>query len=195
MPGATARCVALGYTDHETAGSAVTWNAEYAFDVTPTHALIRADRQRLSRPGRDRSFRLRWQPGPRARAFAQLRGGPAHTFTPQQSVKISAFQTDIDDLIDYVVTDFDHLRRAEPEHRRSARARRRGLLAATRATCWNARVEAIYQDPRNLEDDTRLLRRAQGKPDAVAQPAGRPGGARVSTCWPPAIARISAFRP
>ena len=80
--------------------------------------------------------------------------------TPQQSLKISAFQTDIDDLIDFTVLSFDPF---EGENQTVAAARVRGIEAAWEFTgeLWNARVEAIYQDPRNLEDDSLLLRRAQ----------------------------------
>jgi vitamin B12 transporter len=36
-----ARLLALGYTDHETAGERVTWNLDYAFDFTPQAACLR----------------------------------------------------------------------------------------------------------------------------------------------------------
>ena len=50
-----------------------------------------------------------------------------HALTPQQSLKISAFQTDIDDLIDFTVLSFDPF---EGENQNVAEARVRGIEAA-----------------------------------------------------------------
>jgi vitamin B12 transporter len=54
---------------------------------------------------------------------------------------------------------------------------------------WQARLEAIYQDPRDLADDSRLLRRTRESLTAALTRAFGPVQLG-STCWPVATARI-----
>jgi vitamin B12 transporter len=75
-------------------------------------------------------------------------------------VQLSAFQNDIEDLIEFVVTDFTTF---DGINENVDSARIRGVEASWLYTgeAWQARVEAIYQDPRDLSDDSRLLRRTR----------------------------------
>jgi vitamin B12 transporter len=83
-----------------------------------------------------------------------------HTLTPSQSVRVSAFENDIDDLIDFTVLSYDPFIGV---NQNVASARIRGIEATWQyaGKAWQARVEAIHQDPRDLSDDSLLLRRAQ----------------------------------
>jgi vitamin B12 transporter len=75
-------------------------------------------------------------------------------------LSLSAFHTDIEDLIDFTVLSYDPF---EGINQNVAEARIEGIEASWVYTGlhWQARVEAIYQDPRDRADDSRLLRRAQ----------------------------------
>ena len=170
--------LALGYTDHETAGDAFTWNVEYAFDVTPQTRLFALAGSGFRAPDATDRFGFGGNPDLDPESSNNYEAGVRHALTPQQSLKISAFQTDIDDLIDFTVLSFDPF---EGENQNVAEARVRGIEAAWEFTgaLWNARVEAIYQDPRNLEDDSLLLRRAQETLTLVAEPPRRTGRARA----------------
>ena len=71
----TSRCSRSAHTDHETAGSAVTWNAEYgySFNAGRTRAFALAGSGFRAPDATDR-YGYRRQPRARARAVAQLRG-------------------------------------------------------------------------------------------------------------------------
>jgi vitamin B12 transporter len=72
---------------------------------------------------------------------------------------LSAFQNDIDNLVEYVVTDFTTF---EGSNQNVARARIRGLEAGyeIRQESWRMRLEAISQDPEDRDSGEKLLRRA-----------------------------------
>ncbi|MDH4311951.1 MAG: TonB-dependent receptor [Gammaproteobacteria bacterium] len=153
--------LALGYTDHETAGTAVTWNAEYgyAFNAQRTRVYGLAGSGFRAPDATDR-FGYGGNPELQPERSRNYEIGVKHALTPQQSLTLSAFHTDIDDLIDFTVVSYDPF---EGINRNVAEARIQGIEASWVYTgsLWQARVEAIYQDPRDLADDSRLLRRAQ----------------------------------
>jgi vitamin B12 transporter len=153
--------LALGYTDHETAGSEVTWNAEYgyAFNEQRTRVYTLAGSGFRAPDATDR-YGYGGNPGLKPERSRNYEIGVRHALTPQQALALSAFHTDIEDLIDFTVLSFDPF---EGVNQNVAEARIRGIEASWIYTgsLWQARVEAIYQDPRDLADDSRLLRRAQ----------------------------------
>jgi vitamin B12 transporter len=79
---------------------------------------------------------------------------------PGQELWLRAFNNDIDNLIEYVIVDFNTF---EGINRNVARARVRGLEAGYeyRSGDWLFRAEAIAQDPRDHDTDAQLLRRAR----------------------------------
>ena len=66
--------LALGYTDHETAGDAVTWNVEYAFDVTPQTRVFALTGSGFRAPDATDRFGFGGNPDLDPEQFAQLRG-------------------------------------------------------------------------------------------------------------------------
>ena len=153
--------LALGYTDHETAGSALTWNAEYGytFNAGRTRAFALAGSGFRAPDATDR-YGYGGNPLLEPERSRNYEAGVRHALTERQTVELSAFQNDVEDLIEFVVTDFDTF---QGENRNLAQARTRGIEAAWRyaGEAWQAHVEAIQQDPRNREDDSVLLRRAK----------------------------------
>ena len=153
--------LALGYTDHETAGSEVTWNAEYgfAFNAQRTRVYGLAGSGFRAPDATDR-FGYGGNPELKPERSQNYEVGVKHALTPRQSLTISAFHTDIEDLIDFTVLSYDPF---EGINQNVAEARIRGIESSWvyAGTLWQARVEAIYQEPQDLADDSRLLRRAQ----------------------------------
>jgi vitamin B12 transporter len=153
--------LALGYTDHETAGSAVTWNAEYGYtfnqDKTRLFALTGAG---FRAPDATDRFGFGGNPDLKPERSRNYEAGIRHAISPRQAVQVSAFQNDIEDLIEFVVTDFTTF---DGINKNVDSARIRGVEASWNYTgdLWQARLEAIYQDPRDLADDSRLLRRTR----------------------------------
>jgi len=152
--------VAAAYTDHETFGGHATWNAEYGFAIGE-RALVTAAAGTAFRapdatdlfgfggnaeldPEESRSYEL---------SYRQRIG-------TRQSMTLTAFRNEIDDLIEFVVLDFDTF---EGENRNVERARIDGFEAAWRydGERWAARATATLQDPRDLITNERLLRRAE----------------------------------
>jgi vitamin B12 transporter len=153
--------LALGYTDHDTAGSAVTWNAEYGytFNAQRTRAFALAGSGFRAPDATDR-YGFGGNPDLEPEQSENYEVGLRHALSDAQSLSLSAFHTEIDDLIDFTILSFDPF---EGENRNVARARIRGIEAAWSytGTVWQAHVEAIYQQPRDLADDSPLLRRAE----------------------------------
>jgi vitamin B12 transporter len=152
--------LALGYTDHETAGSAVTWNAEYGYAFNArTRAYVLAGSGFRAPDATDR-YGFGGNPDLKPETSRNYETGIRHALDERQTLEFSVFQNDIDDLIDFTVLSYDPF---IGENRNVAAARIRGVEAAWgyAGKAWQARVEAIYQDPRDREDDSLLLRRAQ----------------------------------
>jgi vitamin B12 transporter len=153
--------LALGYTDHETAGTALTWNAEYgySFNEARTRLFALAGTGFRAPDATDR-YGYGGNPDLQPERSRNYEVGLQHAVTPRQSVRLSAFENDIDDLIDFTVLSYDPFLGV---NQNVAAARIRGVEATWQyaGPAWQARIEAIYQDPRDLTDDLQLLRRAE----------------------------------
>jgi vitamin B12 transporter len=89
-----------------------------------------------------------------------LEFGVRHRLNERHAVSLSAFRNDIDDLIEFVTLSYDPF---VGENRNVDEARIEGVEAAYEYSgeLWNARVQAVLQDPRNLTTDEQLYRRAR----------------------------------
>ena len=153
--------VALGYTDHETAGTAFTWNAEYGytFNAARTRVFALAGTGFRAPDATDR-YGYGGNPDLEPERSRNYEVGVQHALTARQGLRLSAFENDIDDLIDFTVLSYDPFLGL---NQNVAAARIRGLEVSWdyAGSLWQARVEAIHQDPRDLTDDSQLLRRAR----------------------------------
>ena len=153
--GAHRAFLAARYTDYESFGSEVTWNAEYAFEIN--------DRWRLS-AGAGRAFRA-----PDAtdlygfggnvdldpESSDQLQLGFEFRATDRQTLRLELYRNDIDDLIDFDLASFTLQNIAEAEIRGAQ------LGYELDAETFTLRADAVYQSADNAGDNTRLLRRAE----------------------------------
>jgi vitamin B12 transporter len=152
--------LAGGFVDHETFGSHETWNAEFGFalgdatmlTVSAGRAFRAPDATDLHGYGGNASLNPEQSRSYEASLRHDTAGG--HRFS------VTLFRNEIDDLIEYVVTNPDTF---EGENRNVARARIEGLEASWRyeGERWAARATATLQDPRDLAADQSLLRRAE----------------------------------
>lgn len=153
--------LALGYTDHETAGSALTWNLEYGYTFAGgrTRAFGLAGSGFRAPDATDR-YGFGGNPALEPERSRNYELGLRHVVGSRHTLGLSVFQNDIDDLIEFVVTDFATF---DGINRNVAEARIRGLEASWRyaGEAWQAQVEATWQEPRDLADDSVLLRRAE----------------------------------
>jgi vitamin B12 transporter len=151
--------LAVAWLDHNTFGNETTWNVDYGLDLGEHTRVVASAGEAFRAPDATDRFGFGGDPDlePEVSRNYELglqhRVGIAHEFT------LSAFQNTIDDLIEFV---FDPTT-GGGTNRNVARARIEGLEVAYAfsSELWHVRVEAITQDPQNLTDNTRLLRRAR----------------------------------
>lgn len=151
--------LAFAALDHETFGRENTWNVDYGLDIGASTRLIASAGTAFRAPDSTDRFGFGGNPNldpERSRNYEialQQRLGTRH------QLGLSVFRNDIDDLIQFV---FDPVT-FEGENLNVEEARIEGveLSYEYRAESWRLRSEAIRQNPRNLTDDSRLLRRAE----------------------------------
>jgi vitamin B12 transporter len=152
--------LAAGHTDHDAFGGHFTWNAEYGLALGAASSLWVAAGTAFRAPDATDRFGFGGTPDlePESSRSYELglrqRVGENHVFS------LVAFRNEIDNLIQYVVTDYETF---EGENRNVDRARIDGLEATWQYTNgpWLARAGATLQDPQDLSAGTRLLRRAR----------------------------------
>jgi vitamin B12 transporter len=159
---------ALGYTDHETAGDAVTWNLEYGYTFAGGTLLYGLAGTGFRAPDATDRYGFGGNPDLEPESSQSLEVGVRRRFNGRHTVSLAAFRNDIDELIEFVTLSYDPF---AGENRNVDEARIEGIEAAYEydAQPWRVRVEAIHQDPRNLTTDTVLLRRARDSLTVSAQ--------------------------
>jgi vitamin B12 transporter len=164
--------LAVGYTNHETAGDHVTWNGEYGYTLNDGTLLYGLAGTGFRAPDATDLYGYGGNPGLDPERSLNLEAGARRRFEGGHALSLSAFRNEIDDLIEFVVLSYDPF---AGQNRNVDRARIDGIEAAYEYASgpWSARVEAIYQDPENLTTGEQLLRRArQSLTVAVARSFG-----------------------
>jgi vitamin B12 transporter len=150
---------AVAWYDHETFGTQFPWNLDYGLDIGRNARVIASIGSAFRAPDATDRFGFGGNPDLEPEvsrnheiAFQQRLG--AH------ELGVAAFRNDIEDLVDFVVLDPETF---EIQNRNIERARIEGveLSYGYVAESWRLRTEASLQNPRNLSEDTRLLRRAR----------------------------------
>jgi vitamin B12 transporter len=160
LAGAHRGLAALGYTSHETAGDALTWNLEYGYDLRGSTLLYALAGTGFRAPDATDRYGFGGNPDLEPERSLNVEAGLRHRMGAHHAVSLSAFRNDIDDLIEFVTLSYDPF---VGEMRNVARARIEGVEAVYEYAQgpWRARVEAIYQDPEDLRTGEQLYRRAQ----------------------------------
>lgn len=152
--------VAAGYTDHETFGGHYTWNAELGFALGDATMLTLAAGRAFRAPDATDLFGFGGNAELEPERSLSYEASLRHATAGGQHYSLTLFRNEIDDLIQFVVTDFTTF---DGENRNVERARIDGLEAAWRydGELWGTRAAVTLQDPRDTGTDARLLRRAR----------------------------------
>jgi vitamin B12 transporter len=158
--GAHRALLAVGYTDHETAGNAFTWNAEYGYTWRGATLLYGLAGTGFRAPDATDRYGFGGNPALEPERSLNLEAGIRHRAPGGHTLSLAAFRNQIDELIEFVTLSYEPF---TGENRNVDEARIEGIEAAYEyaAGPWSARVEAIVQDPENLTTGEQLYRRAQ----------------------------------
>ena len=151
---------ALAWTDHETFGGHVTWNAEYGYAPWADALVTLAAGTAFRAPDATDLYGFGGNPSLEPEESRSVEIALRQRFGERQSLSVALFRNEIDELIQFVVTDPDTF---AGENRNVERARIEGAEAAWRyeGEAWSARAGLTLQDPRDEATDARLLRRAR----------------------------------
>jgi vitamin B12 transporter len=151
--------LALGFVDHETFGSEVTWNAEVGVKIGGGTRISLSGGKAFRAPDSTDRFGFGGNPDLDPEVSRQVELSIRQQVGERHSFSLSAFDNRIRDLINFVIIDFDTF---EGENRNVDRARINGVELGYRYTgdAWRVRGELTLQDPRDETADQRLLRRS-----------------------------------
>jgi vitamin B12 transporter len=151
---------AAGYTDHETFGGQFTWNAEYGYSPRADLSMWAAAGTAYRAPDATDRFGFGGNPALLPESARSVEVGLRYRASDRHRLSLVAFHKEVDDLIQYVITDFATF---EGENRNVERARITGVEASWdyNAEPWTARMTASLQDPRDLTNNQALLRRSR----------------------------------
>ena len=144
-----------GFSDHQT------WNAEYGYAVTTGTLLTLSAGTAFRAPSATDRFGFGGNPELLPESSRNFEVGIKSRIGAHQEVTLAAFQDTIDNLIVFVNDPTNLLYGGENEN--VDRARIRGIEASweLHADPWSVRAEGSLQDPRDLVDDSQLLRRTR----------------------------------
>jgi vitamin B12 transporter len=151
--------LAVGYVDHETFGSEVTWNADFGIAFGKGTRITLSGGKAFRAPDSTDRFGFGGNPDLQPEVSEQLELTLRQDFGDRQQAWLSAFDNQIDDLITYV---FDPVT-FDGRNENVDRARIKGVEFGYQFTgeAWRARAEITLQDPRDETSDERLLRRSR----------------------------------
>ena len=148
--------LALGYTDHETAGTAVTWNAEYGYTFNEARTRVYAlAGSGFRAPDATDRFGFGGNANLAPEVADEIQLGLRYTAGAGNTFKLELYRNDIDDLIEFDLGTF--------ELRNIAAAEIRGaeLSWDFQNDDFSIRTSIVRQSAENPLDDVRLLRRAE----------------------------------
>lgn len=153
--------LATGVAHYPEFGDHATWNAEYGYAVTNDTLLTLSAGTAFRAPSATDRFGYGGTPDLLPESSRNFEVGVKSRLDSHQEVTLAAFQNTIDDLIVFV-NDATNLVYGG-ENRNIDRARIRGVEASwdLRVDPWSVHVEGSLQDPRDLIDDSPLLRRTR----------------------------------
>jgi vitamin B12 transporter len=153
--------LATGISHYPGFGDHTTWNAEYGYAVVTNTLLTMSAGTAFRAPSATDRFGYGGTPDLLPESSHNYEVGIKSRITTHQEVTFAAFQDTISDLIVFVNDPTNYIYGGE--NRNVDRARIRGLEASweLRADPWSVLLEGSLQDPRDLVDNSQLLRRTK----------------------------------
>ena len=152
--------LAFAALDHETFGRENTWNVDYGLDFGSATRLVASAGTAFRAPDSTDRFGFGGNPDLDPERSRNYELALRHLIGERHQLGLSVFRNDIDDLIQFVVTDPETF---EGQNFNVEEARIEGveLTYEYAGEDWRARVEGSLQDPRNRTDDSQLIRRTR----------------------------------
>ena len=152
--------LALGGVDHETFGNELTWNAEFGAEFGAGTRVTLSGGTAFRAPDSTDRFGFGGNPDLNPEVSEQVEISVRQKLGEHHQLSLSAFDNHIDDLIEYVITDFVTF---DGQNQNVERARIKGVELGYNFTGegWRARAELTLQDPRDETTDELLLRRSR----------------------------------
>ncbi len=146
-------------THDQTFGTHLTWNADYAYDVSAKTRLTVGAGAGFRAPSASELYGFGGNPELQPETSQNLEVGLRQNIGADQSITVSMFRNNLDNLIQYVVTPSN----LNGENQNIASARVRGVEAGYQLTqhSWSWHNNVIFQQPENLDSGTLLLRRSE----------------------------------
>ncbi|MDE0853470.1 MAG: TonB-dependent receptor [Nevskia sp.] len=160
--------VAVNYTHDATFGERFNWNTEYGFDLTRGTKLIAAAGSAFRKPTADDRFGYGGNPALQPEKALNYELGLRQQLDTHQTVDLRLFRTDVRDLIEGVPTLTPPLFYTTINVS-SSRSDGAQLNWNYTDGNWTAAAGGIAQNPRNLESDSVLIRRARLSANAMLQ--------------------------
>ena len=154
------RLVLAARDTHDQAfGNHITWNADYGYDLSADTRLTAGAGTGFRAPSANERFGFGGNPDLQPETSQNLELGLRRKIGDNQSLTLSAFRNNLNNLIEFVVTPSN----LNGENQNVDRARVRGLEAGYQLTQrnWSWRTDLIFQKPEDLQTGTLLLRRAE----------------------------------
>jgi vitamin B12 transporter len=157
--GANDLLLAVGYNHHEAFGSHTTWNIEAGHNFNPAWRATLAVGTAFHAPDSTDLYGYGGNTGLNPEVSRQGQLGLQWLAGVGQSLGLSVFENDIDDLIDYVLIDPVNFNYQAQNVERS-RIRGAELEYQWQGADWQVRSVYTLQDPQNLTTGQQLLRRS-----------------------------------
>ncbi len=153
--------LATGVSHYPEFGDHTTWNAEYGYAVATNTLLTMSAGTAFRAPSATDRFGYGGTPNLLPESSHNYEVGIKSRIDSHQEVTFAAFQDTISDLIVFVNDPTNYIYGGE--NKNVDRARIRGLEASweLRADPWSVLLEGSLQDPRDLVDNSQLLRRTK----------------------------------
>ncbi len=152
--------LAARFTDHDDFGSATTWHADFTYRINSQWQLILAAGSGFRAPDATDRFGFGGNPDLEAEESTTLELGARYRISDRQMISLRAFDQNIDNLINYVVTDFvtfDGINLNVDETRTTGVELRHTWVGER----LRIETDLIVQDPKDESTDLTLLRRAE----------------------------------
>jgi vitamin B12 transporter len=154
--GAHRGVLAAGYTDHETAGSELTWNAEYQYSFASGLAFVLSGGTGFRAPDASDRFGFGGNPALEPERSESVAAELRHRTGDRHVFRLGAYENDIEDLIEFVLQSDGSF-----AGENVAEARIRGVEAgySYAGERWTLDAELALADPENRSTGEQLLRR------------------------------------
>jgi len=147
--------VAARYSDYDSFGDEVTWNAEYAFELNDRWTFNAGAAHAFRAPDATDRFGFGGNPNLLPEVADEFQLGAEFRATDRQTLRLELYSNDIEDLIEFDLADFVLRNIAEAE----IRGAQLGYEYA--GDGFSLKADLVSQTAENAGDGSRLLRRAE----------------------------------